>query len=155
MNEERPLSVDLQADRRWYLPSWSERLRLMGWRLIYFVPLVLVVPLIVLLPILIFAWWKLLVLAIALPLSAAVHAARRAIGQRKEPFCIHCGYDLTGLTDGGRCPECGARFSHAQIEEYRRDPHWFIKRQYWNRQAPRGTPFVAGSVRSEKRRDGT
>lgn len=26
---------------------------------------------------------------------------------RDTPFCKECGYELTGLTDSSRCPECG------------------------------------------------
>ena len=30
--------------------------------------------------------------------------------RRYEPICV-CGYDLTGLPEEGRCPECGGRYS--------------------------------------------
>jgi hypothetical protein len=28
--------------------------------------------------------------------------------QSSELHCVHCGYNLTGMTIGGICPECGA-----------------------------------------------
>jgi hypothetical protein len=27
--------------------------------------------------------------------------------QSNEPYCSHCGYNLTGLVDSSKCPECG------------------------------------------------
>lgn len=46
-----------------------------------------------------------------------------------EPLCLDCRYDLTGLADG-KCPECGVRFTHAQLQrvhaarlEAKRDRH--------------------------------
>src|SRR4051812_12871180 len=50
---------------RWYLPSWGERLKLMNWRLIYFLPGVLVLPLFLLFPFAILFWWKILLIVIA------------------------------------------------------------------------------------------
>ncbi len=32
-----------------------------------------------------------------------------------HPFCLHCGYDLTGSVSD-RCPECGHAFSRKEIE---------------------------------------
>lgn len=31
-----------------------------------------------------------------------------------QPFCLHCGYDLTGSVSD-RCPECGMAFSHREV----------------------------------------
>src|SRR5207253_2136792 len=42
-------------------------------------------------------WWKLWVLAVAIPTVAALNAAKNAIRSRRDPFCIHCSYGLTGL----------------------------------------------------------
>jgi hypothetical protein len=141
---------------RWYLPTWGERARLMGWRLIYFVPLLLMLPLVVFAPFSVLLWWKVVVIFVALPLGAAMNTAKHAIRLRKDPFCIHCGYALTGLAEGHRCPECGVSFTLAEIEDYRRDPHWFIQRQKIGRQLPPADRvFAAGPVRSKRRRDGT
>ena len=107
------------------------------------------------------AWWKLLFLAIALPTGAAINAAAHVIRSRKEPFCIHCGYDLTGLPDGHNCPECGRQFNLRVIEEYRRDPQWFVQRYKNHRNVPQpDAPFAAlevprGKTRRRKSRDGT
>jgi len=141
---------------RWYLPSWWDRLHLMRWRLIYFLPAVLVLALVVFMPWSILLWWKLLIIVVGLPMTAAVNTAKHAVALRKEPFCIHCGYELTGLPEGHPCPECGVPFSLLEIDDYRRDPHWFIRRRTLNRELPQaGAVIEAGPVRSKRRRDGT
>jgi hypothetical protein len=35
----------------------------------------------------------------------------RTIRRFSHECCLHCGYDLTGLIDSQRCPECGHRFN--------------------------------------------
>ncbi len=50
-------------------------------------------------------FWEPFLLLAALPLVACgVHLWRRK--RRKEGYCVHCGYDLTGNVTGV-CPECG------------------------------------------------
>jgi hypothetical protein len=106
---------------------------------------------------LLFGWWKLWVLAVAIPMVAAVNAAKNAIRSRRDPFCIHCGYGLTGLPPEHVCPECGSAYTQQLIEEYRRDPHWFIRRYEITKDLPRrDAPFEAGPVSGKARsRDGT
>ena len=106
-------------------------------------------------------WWigfKWIVMLAALPVVAAGNVIRKAAANRKEPFCIHCGYTLTGLPEQGICPECGSTYSRQLIQEYRRDPQWFIKRYKAQKQLPqREAPFNSGPVTSRRRRsrDGT
>jgi hypothetical protein len=142
--------------QRWYLPGWGERLKLMQWRLLYFVPAVVALAALVWLPFAIAWLWKIIVIAVAIPVTAAMNSAKRAIRMRKEPFCIHCGYNMTGLPDGHRCPECGAVFWHGEMEEYRRDPHWYIQRQKLGKDIPiSGAVFDAGPGNRRRSRDGT
>ena len=54
-------------------------------------------------------------------ISLAGYGLRRAAQARREPFCIFCGYNLTGLPDHYRCPECGRPYTWQMIEEYRAD----------------------------------
>ena len=99
--------------------------------------------------------WKLLIFAIALPTAAFARAAKNVVRNRKDPFCIHCGYSLVGLPDAYRCPECGQPYLHAVIEEYRRDPAFFIQRLKALRSLPPDhAPFAAGPIH-RKSRDGT
>jgi len=132
----KPLPPPQPAAQQWYLPSWGERLRLMGWRVLYFVPMLLIVILAAVVPMAYMCGWKLLVVLVALPIAAALNSAKRAIRLRKQPFCIHCGYDLTGLPDGHVCPECGVQFWHRDIADYRRDPYWYIQRHRYSEMPP-------------------
>ena len=80
---------------------------------------------------------------------------RRAAKARREPFCIFCGYNLTGLPDRYRCPECGRPYTWQLIAEYRRDPAWFRERWRLHRELPPAdAPFEAGPVQ-RRRKDGT
>lgn len=161
---EEPVASPIDAywigdDARWYQPTWSETARLLGWRWVYCAPLLLVIAGCIIYPQLtlrlVIYTWKLLIFAIAIPMVAFTKAARNVVHDRQDPFCIHCGYSLLGLPDRHRCPECGQPYLHAVIEEYRRDPAFFLQRC----QALRGVradyePFAAGPVR-RKSRDGT
>jgi len=92
----------------------------------------------------------------ALAITLTGYVIRRAVRARREPFCIHCGYNLSGLPDNYRCPECGRPYTWRLIAEYRRDPRWFIER-YKARQKlpPAGPTLPAGPSAKPRRRDGT
>lgn len=101
-------------------------------------------------------WWKLIPIAVVLPASYVINVSRHILRSRKGPFCIHCGYTLMGLPDHHTCPECGETYSFATIEEYRRDPNWFIRRYTMHRELPRrDEPFMAGIPKRPRSRDGT
>lgn len=137
----------------------------MGWRNLFWLPSIILVLFIISLPWswswpvvahMLIGWWQLWIALVALPLVAAADATRHVLRLRKEPFCIHCGYTLTGLPDGSNCPECGQPFHFGTIEEYRRDPHWFIERYNKRHQIPRREATItAGDFRRTPRRDGT
>ncbi|HTL30199.1 MAG TPA: hypothetical protein VL282_13295 [Tepidisphaeraceae bacterium] len=145
-------------------PSFSDMARHVGWRWILLLPLVLVLAAIAMIPFrieliqLIFIYGgKLTVFAIALPIVLAGAVIKEAISARTDPFCIHCGYDLTNLPDFHNCPECGRFYSLRLNAEYRRDPRWFIERCKMHKELP-VTPmgFAAGpTVGKRKSRDGT
>ena len=150
------------GDVRWYKPTIGETLTLMGWRWIYFLPAVALVLILIFVPT--FVWLgplfvlygKLLLIAVALPIGAFIKTARHSLRMRSEPFCIHCGYELTNLPDNYTCPECGETYTHRVIEEYRRDPDWFIQRYKSRGTLPTGdVPFEARKSTRKKSRDGT
>src|SRR6185369_14984157 len=77
--------------------------------------------------------------------SIIAYGIKNVVKGRRDPFCIHCGYSLTGLADGGVCPECGRRFKLILSEEFKRDPDFFIERHKAARIAPASPPaFLAG-----------
>lgn len=151
------------GDVPFWKPTWADIFKQLGWRwLLIFFPVLFLLALFLMIPLwpesiqfLLFGW-KVIVIVVALCLGLIGKAIKNAISLRKEPFCIHCGYDLTGLSDGHTCPECGRQFWFNVIEEYRRAPNWFIQR-YRMRDLTRPTdvPFAAGKVRRKKSRDGT
>lgn len=145
-------------------PEWHDMVRHVGWRWVLLVPGVILLALLVVLPfrldliqLLFIGGGKLAVFAIGLPIVLAGHVIKQAIGARREPFCIHCGYDLTNLPDLHHCPECGRFYSLRLNAEYRRDPRWFIERCRMHKELPQ-TPagFAAGPTAGRRRsRDGT
>lgn len=146
----------------WWKPTLGDLLRQLGWRWIFLLPAALVFIAIVAsffihdLGLFLVINFKLIFLAGGIAFGLAAKGLREAMRLRKDPFCIHCGYNLTGLPDGHRCPECGRPYSWAIIAEYRRDPLWFIQRWRERHKLPEvQAPFEAGAVRGPRRRDGT
>src|SRR4051812_47130088 len=98
-----PSHVDAGAEPQWYLPGLGETARLLGWRWVYFLPAIGLLVLVFWIPArpwliqFLVAYWKLWIIAVAVPTGVAVNAAKHAIRARKDPFCIHCGYGLSGL----------------------------------------------------------
>jgi predicted RNA-binding Zn-ribbon protein involved in translation (DUF1610 family) len=147
---------------RWWRPGWNDAVQFVGWRWLLLSPALILLAMLV--GAIFFQRWRFMLLVLgaklmvfvgAVSLSLAGWVVRRAARARKEPFCIHCGYNLTGLPDNYRCPECGRAYNWRLIEEYRRDPQWFIDRWKMHHELPSAdTPFEAGSVR-RKPRDGT
>lgn len=151
-------------DIEWWRPGWSDAVQYVGWRWVFLAPAGVLLAMLV--GAAFFHRWrlmllilgaKLLVFTSAVAFSLAAWVFRRAAKARTEPFCIHCGYNLTGLPDNYRCPECGRSYNWRLIAEYRRDPQWFIERWKMHHELPRAdAPFEAGPVRKRTRsRDGT
>lgn len=148
----------------WWKPSWRDGARFVGYRWIFLTPALLLIAFFVgglfFWPIrgpLLFVGAKLAIFVVTVTVSLAGWVFGRATKARSEPFCIHCGYNLSGLPDNHRCPECGRPYSWRTIDEYRRDPKWFIERWEMRKfQPPPSTPFEAGSaLPRERSRDGT
>lgn len=147
----------------WYKPTLTETATLLGWRWIYAAPLLLLIASLCFfpraaIPVLVNGLsWKLIIILVALPLAAFGKAARNVVKNRRDQFCIHCGYSLSGLPDNHRCPECGQPYRWQLIDEYRRDPAFFVQRQKAARTLPPPdhAPFAAGAVRRRRSRDGT
>jgi hypothetical protein len=159
-----PMSMlDMGDDVPWWTPSWRDRACAVGWKWIFALPAVLVLGL------MIASFWygqflaplwmmgvKVIVLSLAVPVVLLLEVVRGCMAGRKGHFCIHCGYSLDGLPDHYTCPECGRPYSFALVDEYRRDPHWFIQRYKMRRQLPQAhAPFAAGPVASPRSSDGT
>ncbi len=58
-------------------------------------------------------------IGIAAPLVFG-HRARRFkkhVKERDYQLCINCGYDLVGLPQEYRCPECGGQYNMPEVKE--------------------------------------
>ena len=154
-----PADGALGPDVPFWRPGWRDVAANLGWRWVLFLPAAAAIGLLGAIPWLPrFAWWpllgqaKLLLMAGGVAVAAAGSAVRSAVGRMAGPFCIHCGYGLTGLPDGHACPECGRPFRLAVIAEYRRDPAGFVERVRQGRRVPEVTGIAAGPVRSKRSR---
>lgn len=155
---------DHEGPIQWWRPDWRDVYRSGGRRWLLVIPLFLLLVLGIAALVglgfhghLFGFGFKAVLLAVGGVISLTGYGIRRAAQARKEPFCIFCGYNLTGLPDRHRCPECGRAYTWRMIEEYRRDPQFFIERWKAGRKLPStDTPFDAGPVRRRRRaRDGT
>lgn len=147
---------------QWYLPTWGERIKLMGWWNLLWIPVIAAFATLVLsladgiVPWAALFWLKVWIAVVALPLGIAIRQAAAALRKRRDPFCIHCGYSLVGRPDGTPCPECGGATSEALCREYQRDPHWFIQRWDARHRTPReGGALVVTGNHNPSRGDGT
>lgn len=156
---------------RWWRPSMHDVVRAVGWRWWLLAPALLVI--LAILASGVTGLFGPRFLAFSVPhlalelkvglfaggvaLSCVLYVIRTAIRARREPFCVFCGYNLSNLPDNYRCPECGRPYTWKLIDEYRRDPDWFIER--WKRHPEHhaeSAPIDAGPARREQHsRDGT
>src|SRR5438874_2540623 len=96
----------LGDDLPWWTPSWGDRARAVGWRWIFALPAVVVLGLMaasfwhgyLLTPLWVLGA-KVIFICIAIPVGLLMEVVRGCMAGRKDPFCIHCGYGLTGLPD--------------------------------------------------------
>jgi predicted RNA-binding Zn-ribbon protein involved in translation (DUF1610 family) len=151
----------------WWRPGWHDVAGHVGYRWIFLLPAAVLILMLAgsfFVPAfglaLLVVGFKLLIFAGAVAISLAGYVVRRAVKARREPFCIHCGYNLSGLPDNYRCPECGQPYTWRLIAEYRRDPQWFIERYKATQKLPPAGPALtversARSAARRCRRDGT
>lgn len=145
----------------WWRPRMADIAKVIGWRFIFLIPaLALVIGIPVMM---VYAprassqmlgmEIKLLLFSIGVCISTVIWAMKNVTKARKDYFCIHCGYTVDGLADKGTCPECGRGFSRGMIEEYKKDPHFFVDRWRAVKTAPKFKPFAAGQGKTPH--DGT
>jgi len=164
--EKRALVVpgDIRTDEDgrivWWRPGAAEVLNKMGWAWVWvLLPLVLAAGTAVVWPWvgpLLFLWGlKLWILLVGAGVAMVVRGIQLAAKTRREPFCVHCGYSLLGLPDHHRCPECGRPYSFELIDEYRKDPAWFVERwKIAHGKQDEPTVFLARPTK-RRSRDGT
>lgn len=160
-----PPHLPHDPDAPFWRPTWPQMFRYLGWRNLLFLPALILLALLVAgffapgiyLSLLNGFVIKAALVALAIPVAQFAYAVRAGARARHDPFCIHCGHCLTGLPSVYTCPECGRPYDLALLNDYRRDPEWFIQRWRARRDIPAPGPFVAvppGAPR-RKSRDGT
>lgn len=159
-----PAPFYLDPDAPFWRPSGLDLFRHLGWRNLFFLPALGVVALAItclfeprLFLVVFQLGFKIIIVSLAIPITLMGYAIRAAVRMRKEPFCIHCGYGLLGLPPVHICPECGRPYDIQLVDDYRRDPHWFMQR--WRMQhelpPPDAQVIVSPSAIRRKSRDGT
>jgi hypothetical protein len=143
----------------WWRPGLADVLRVLGWRWAILLPALAVgigLPLWAMVrparwlwipnAVLLVGWGKVVIIAWAIVASLVAWGVRNVVRARRDPFCIHCGYSLTGLPEQGQCPECGRGYRPELIEEFKKDPHFFAHRHsVASRHPAEGAVFRAGA----------
>ena len=159
-----PAPFYLDPNAPFWRPGGLDLFRHLGWRNLLFLPALAVIALAItcffeprLIVIFFQLGFKLVSLALAIPIALMAWAIRAAVRLRREPFCIHCGYGLRGLPSVYTCPECGRPYDLQLVDDYRRDPRWFMQRWRMQRELPPPDVqvHVAPTARRRKSRDGT
>jgi len=81
-------------------------------------------------------WTGYIALVLSFAAVAVLQSRRWRFFRSAAPLCTYCGYNLTGLPDEHRCPECGEAFSLADCFAYQKDPVGFRRakeREEWLR----------------------
>lgn len=150
-----PGGTMFDATGPWWEPGAADIARALGWRWIIIVGILIVffglVTLVILSPWLginaVTGELKLLVFVGGIGFVVIANVIKKIVKERKDDFCIHCGYSLVNVTEEGRCPECGRAFHLLVVAEYRKDPHFFRTRyQALRRLPPKQVAFAAGPV---------
>jgi hypothetical protein len=160
-----PAHFAFDANAPFWRPSGIDLVRHLGWRNILFLPALGLIALVIAgffepsLYLLFFSYLgiKITTLAIAVPIALSGWAIGSAVRGRKDPFCIHCGQCLLGLPAVHICPECGRPYDLQMVDDYRRNPQWFIQR--WRMRSALPAPdmqvIVSPTAPRRKSRDGT
>jgi hypothetical protein len=137
----RPDQATQLGETPWWRPGPGDVLRVLRWRWVILGPALAVG---ILLPLKVMVrpdrwfWWpnafmlvgigKIILFAWAVVITVLGWGVRNVVRARRDPFCIHCGYSLTGLAEEGQCPECGRLYRPELIAEFKKDPHFFAHR---------------------------
>ncbi|GJQ29339.1 MAG: hypothetical protein HBSAPP03_12230 [Phycisphaerae bacterium] len=138
----------------WWEPGFADIARALGWRWIIIAGILIVF--LGLLTLIILSPWlginalageiKLLIFVGAFGALVVTNVIKKLVKERKDDFCIHCGYSMVNVPEHGRCPECGRGYHQLVVQEYRKDPHFFrVRYQALRRLPPRATAFAAGA----------
>lgn len=147
-------ATPFDAETPFWRPDWRDVARVIGWRWLILLPCAVgTVGLVVLAGFTLFTKMagaaggeiKFATITGAGAVSTVLWGVRNVIKRRRDPFCIHCGYSLTGLADRGSCPECGRPYVFALCDEFRKDPHFFETRFKSLKKHPPGFTFAAGA----------
>jgi hypothetical protein len=158
-------NIAFDVNAPFWRPSGADLFRHLGWRNIFFLPAAGLLALVIYgffepglyLFFVSYLGIKFTTLAIAIPIALSGWAIGAAVRARKDPFCIHCGQCLLGLPAIYTCPECGRPYDLALVDDYRRDPKWFIQRWRMRHDLPPRDAHISVPANAPRRksRDGT
>ncbi len=144
--------LPFESEGPWWRPGWQHVARVIAWRWVILLPALAIgiggpyelimdrafMPMAA-------ASFKLIVFSWGVIITIVAWGIRHAVAGRKDMFCIHCGYSVHGLGERGQCPECGRFFNVSMINEYRKDPHFFVQRHKALKNARPSVIFRAGT----------